>query len=371
MSDSDKSKKDITRIENLSDFNHGEEDEFISFEETALKENEDFSYDSEKENLDESFNSLDEEIKFLDQDENELEENFFDDQLSKENNIDEQLQKSNESPSEGNDLDISNLDKVPDNDSNNNEIIDLKSDLDSDLEQLDNAYIPEHIEIENTPSFSLLIENIATQYEKDEIKRMLREIDFITDENSEALERSIENGKVIIPYISEYIGIFLAHKLRIHNFDLKLDLSESFGTQIDELQKGPLNVITLKQNKISSYDSEAKIFGVNDIIITTTSSFETHKIEKYHGPVIAERNIDLADYPKNVIELPISESETKEFSLPGLKEIYLELTEELKQQACFKKSNGLIDLKFETLFLKEDNLYKIMATATIVYITEK
>ena len=89
---------------------------------------------------------------------------------------------------------------------------------------------------ERGPSFSIVIRNIEDEEIKEEIKHLLTTIGLKID----PFERGLALGQVLIGQISEYCAIFLAHKLRNLDVDIKFGLSEQIHPSENDDEGGSI-----------------------------------------------------------------------------------------------------------------------------------
>jgi hypothetical protein len=81
-------------------------------------------------------------------------------------------------------------------------------------------------QVGGNPPFSLIIRNLKYSEEAQDLLIILRELGIVTDQNTENAAKSLELGSMLIPQISEYSAIILAHKLRRFDCDIEVGLSD-------------------------------------------------------------------------------------------------------------------------------------------------
>jgi uncharacterized protein YbjQ (UPF0145 family) len=362
---SDDGKKDFPTLGEMEDFEHEEDLDFSSFQESNLLD--EIKLENEEVSLDESsdFNEdqLDDQMApqiTSNEDENDQLQNLFEE---------DQLQDSFEPLEEDKFIeDRLEKDEFPDPDDQEQEMSfkELKEEITT---QATSNFIPEHQELENIPSFSVLISGIAGNNDQSEVLRILKEFSIIDESNLETFERSVKRSRVFIPHIGEYLAILIAHKLRKINACFEMGLSQEIDqeSEIEEIQKGPVNLTTLKQDKIESYDFIKKSINIEDIIISTSPQIENKEILDHLGIIIEETLIHLDDYSDNVISLETSRNKFKDISPFGLSEVYNSLIKKLKIIAHKKNANAISNIQFQTIPIDpQSSLYKVICSGNIL-----
>ncbi len=249
----------------------------------------------------------------------------------------------------------------------------IAQELQEELSKEMEAHIPHTIPMEHIPSFSLKITGIHDKYDGEDVLRILREFLNYSDDEENLWIRAVERGEVLIPRVGEYVAITIAHKLRHINARFQLGLSEEiFDTPVEEIQKGPVNHHTLSLNKSYSYDAEKTRVPIKEVLTSTTAQIENAQIKNYFGIAMEEKTVDIMEYHSNIIELNTLDEKTKEFEQFGFKDVYRELIDRLKHHAMNKNANGVINIQFQNIPLpKEDYLYKIICSGTLVWIEKR
>lgn len=103
---------------------------------------------------------------------------------------------------------------------------DVKDELD--------ATIIKQVPMESYPSYSLLLQNIALEKDKREIELILKEFDLFQHEAEKNLiTRSLAQGHLLLPRLSEFAAIFLANKFRLLSLQVTLSDAEELSLQSD------------------------------------------------------------------------------------------------------------------------------------------
>jgi len=334
-------KKDITKIGDLESWEHTD-DETFSTQETKIA-----SQSPDKENLTiepSEFSTFEEELD-LDQDfkSDILESPFSETEI---NSTFEEVD-----PEEKNDS-ITLLSELHQYDSENEytnvekeltTIKEINQEINS-KEKLVNIHEPispnisRNIPLEASPSFSLILKNIA-KGQKNKIKEIL--IDSGMDEyfNDQILDRAIKNKELLIPRISEYMGVTFIHKFKNLNLQFELCLSSSMESfEFDPMDNGTLSERTDKFTNIQK-----------NIITSKTSTIDNYDILKIGDLVSIESQLN----PKT------DHTVEKE---------YVFLTESLKLKAIKNDADAIIGLTFQHYKIKSTGMIKVVISGSLAWI---
>ena len=80
--------------------------------------------------------------------------------------------------------------------------------------------------VEGNPSFSVLIKNVRFIEDVQDILTLLRELKLLTEADEDQVESRLMRGQLLVPRISEFAAIMLAHKLRRFDIDIQVGLSD-------------------------------------------------------------------------------------------------------------------------------------------------
>ena len=223
------------------------------------------------------------------------------------------------------------------------------------------------------PPFSVLVRDIKYKEDSDDIAIILKEYSILNDENSTLINQSLSQGTLLIPQISEYAAIFLAHKLRRFHCDIQVGLSDEItpskinGTN----SRGLVSKRNLHQNIIKEFTLKSSVTESNKIIITSTPTLDGHNIENYLDIITESIIIQSAELKKdNLKEIDINDSK-QEWTIPT-NIYYKQITEKLKKQALLLKADAIVGINF-TLTPVIDNFethqvsqYKLTCTGNAV-----
>jgi hypothetical protein len=247
------------------------------------------------------------------------------------------------------------------------------------------------------PPYSIIVRHIKFKEDADHILDLLREFALINDHNSADTIKALEFGSLIIPQISEYCAIVLAHKLRRFDLDLEVGLSDEIhpSKEAEGNPRGLLKKESLKQNRSESLKFADIDNSIKDIIISTTTSIPGFVVNHYIGvqttfSIVEESELEklqfvqkserekttLFDYDAPEVSTLTSEKAFRDYQNSFLY-IYEDLTQQLKQKAFTQKANALLGLSFQLSPLQFErahnriNAYQITCSATLAVVTKE
>jgi len=273
--------------------------------------------------------------------------------------------------------------------------------------------------IGGNPPFSIILTKLKYVEDTEDILGILNEHGLINDDNEEDITQSLTHGNLLISQINEYSAIYLAHKFRRFDCNITVGLSDELhpSKSYDHDQKGLVNKSNLYQNKSESFNLDKAPVDVNSIILATTPSLESFKIDQYidiitEHTIIDEDDLERFHYQQEVQNsiaetAPAAEDgtsfdpieELKKFREQlgddieedelmaqyglGLNEIYRQLAEKLKHKAYLMKGNAVVGINYQLTPLgnvaiqdqenadKSKTRYKITCTGNVVLLTDQ
>lgn len=360
----------------------------VSFEES--------SFDFPTESFESSENSEDEEHAFSLPNESS-------DESSDESSFDSPLEMDSLAGSESTDF----SEEIPQEDSFNESLAPYHA-----FKQEDSPSAPERFEDVKTfaqnfsygkvqgagnPPFSIIVRHIKFKEDAEHIEDLLREFDLINDKNEADTRKALEYGSIIIPQISEYCAIVLAHKLRRFDLDIEVGLSDEIhpSKEAEGNPKGLLKKDSLKQNKTESFKLSEVDNSIKDVIVSTSSSIPGHVVSHYIGIQTVFAIVDEAELEKlQFVQKSMREKSAlydyeaaEENGLSSEKAftdyqnsftfLYDDLAQQLKQKAFTQKANALLGLNFQLSPLqfershKRVNAYQVTCSATLAVIIKE
>lgn len=182
------------------------------------------------------------------------------------------------------------------------------------------------------PPFSILLSGLRYKEDQEDIIIMLKEYGIIKEGQEEEFKTRLERGGLLIPRISEYAAIFLSHKLRRFDIEIKMgpsDLVKEPKNYKAHEDRGLITKHNVHMNKKENINFEKKL--PNDFYLTTLNKPENKEVLKYLGIVTAkvyyeEKSTTNADKWNESLEL---------------------LNQKLKNEAYKLKAQGLIGVNYQ------------------------
>jgi uncharacterized protein YbjQ (UPF0145 family) len=204
---------------------------------------------------------------------------------------------------------------------------------------------------EANPAFSLILQNVVYQEDKEEIIELLKE-SRLFDADLESMTKSLERGSLLIPRVSEFVAIYLAHKIRKFSLTLKVGLADRLHpTKLHDSDKGLINRKTLHQNHTHQFHFEKPTLA-QDIMLSTSGHLDGFRVIRYLGVATEHCWVD-----QKVVE-----DETS----PQMQKIFSDLAEKLKPHALEKGANAVVGLNYQLQAL--DRKYKLLCTGNLAWL---
>ena len=214
------------------------------------------------------------------------------------------------------------------------------------------------------PPYSIILKEIRYEEDAHQILTILKEHGLCNEDNEKDFLVALENGSLLLSQISEYSALYLAHRLRRFDLDIQLGLSEEIypAKSYENKNRGLVSKSTFKQGLEESCDLTSKVTSLEDIILATTPTLENYTIHSYLQVVTANTLIEEE-------ELILSPTE----SSMELNDLYGELANELRSQAYKCEANAIVGIHYQIIpFAPEKgapkNLYKITCTGNAVWV---
>lgn len=137
------------------------------------------------------------------------------------------------------------------------------------------------------PPFSIVLRGIRYHEDAQDIMIILRDHGLVSDDNEKSLEQGLNNGSLLISQISEYSAIYLAHRFRRFDLDVMVGLSDEIHPthSYDADARGLVSKENIRQNIHESVDLERAPVKIDNIILSTTPTLEGYDIREYLGVV--------------------------------------------------------------------------------------
>lgn len=121
---------------------------------------------------------------------------------------------------------------------------------------------------EGNPSFSVLLKNIRYIEDVNDILSLMKELGLLSDPE-EQIKQRLMRGHLLVPRISEYAAIFLAHKLRRFDIDIQVGLSDEIHPpkHQETPETGLVSKYTLYQNQTHHFHFDDTKLEISQIIV--------------------------------------------------------------------------------------------------------
>jgi uncharacterized protein YbjQ (UPF0145 family) len=212
---------------------------------------------------------------------------------------------------------------------------------------------------EGNPSFSVLLKNIRYVEDVNDILSLLKELGLLSDSEEQTRLRLMK-GHLLVPRISEYAAIFLAHKLRRFDIDIQLGPSDEIHPpkHHEAPEVGLVAKSNLHQNLTHHFEFDRKL-ELSDIIVSATSTLEGHQVLRYLG-VASEHKM---------LEGDVVEDETSD----EIPQHYHELAQKLKAHALRAHANAVVGLNYQLTPLPGElghssQKYRLTCTGNLVWV---
>ena len=216
--------------------------------------------------------------------------------------------------------------------------------------------------VEGNPSFSVLLKNIRYVEDVNDILSMLRELSLLSDSEEQTRTR-LMRGHLLVPRISEYAAIFLAHKLRRFDIDIQVGLSDEIHPpkHHEAPELGLTSKGSLYQNQSHHFKFDDTKLELSQIIVAATPSLEGYQVMRYLG-VASEHKMMEAD---------LVEDETSS----EIPKHYQELAGRLKAHALKARANAVVGLNYQLTPLPSDinhtgQKYRLSCTGNLVWVNK-
>lgn len=215
---------------------------------------------------------------------------------------------------------------------------------------------------EGNPSFSVLLKNVRYIEDVNDILTMMKELGLLAD-SEEQMKQRLMRGHLLVPRISEFSAIFLAHKLRRFDIDIQVGLSDEIHPpkHQEAPETGLVSKSSLYQNQTHHFHFDDPKLEISQIIISATPNLEGHQVIRYLG-VASEHKM---------LEGHIVEDE----SSSEVPRHYTELAHKLKAHALKANANAVIGLNYQLTPLPSEyginsSKYRLSCTGNLVWVNK-
>ncbi len=264
-----------------------------------------------------------------------------------------------------------------------------------DLRDFGNAITYGIVTTGGQPPYSLILRGVKYKEDADDIKILLREHGLLTDENESTIDQGLDQGSLLISQISEYSAVYLAHKMRRFDLELRIGLSDQLhpSKSYEREGRGLVTKDNLKQNKEEYMEIESYGLEIEDIKIVTSSQIEGYSVHRYldvisSHSIVSESDLYRHTYQekqegeddvllRNLLEQFPDYDEDSPVKDLGLNDVYQNLIDELRNLAYKKEANAVLGINFNITPIPSPidspqmPRYKITCTGNAVWIIDQ
>lgn len=215
---------------------------------------------------------------------------------------------------------------------------------------------------EGNPSFSVLVKNVRFIEDINDIIILLKELNLLTDPEEQVKGR-LMRGMLLIPRVSEYAAIFLAHKLRRFDVDIQVGLSDEIHPpkHQETPETGIVSKFNLFQNQNHHFHFDDPKLEISQIIVAATPSLEGYQVLRYMGVASEHKMLD-----SHIVEDEGSDEVPRH---------YQELAQKLKAHALKAHSNAVVGLNYQLTPIPSEfgmggHKYRLTCTGNLVWVNK-
>jgi uncharacterized protein YbjQ (UPF0145 family) len=231
-----------------------------------------------------------------------------------------------------------------------------------------------------------MINRIRYREDAEELLKILEEVGLAEGSLRKDIEQGLKTGALLLGQLSEYSAIYLAHRIRHLDIDVRMGLGEQIhqSKYYDPEYRGLVERENLAQNKELKAKLTERPITPQEITVSTSPTIEGHEIKSYiniirESVVMSEQEIEqrVANNKRNQ---DVQNSAHKKYPVEGdnntkwsqhIDDIYEDLTQSLKIKAHQMGGNAIIGLSFglTPLILDHRAHYRIIAFGNVVKLT--
>lgn len=170
-------------------------------------------------------------------------------------------------------------------------------------------------------------------------------------------------GMLLIPRVSEYAAIFLAHKLRRFDVDIQVGLSDEIHPpkHQETPETGIVSKFNLFQNQNHHFHFDDPKLEISQIIVAATPSLEGYQVLRYMGVASEHKMLD-----SHIVEDEGSDEVPRH---------YQELAQKLKAHALKAHSNAVVGLNYQLTPIPSEfgmggHKYRLTCTGNLVWVNK-
>ena len=215
---------------------------------------------------------------------------------------------------------------------------------------------------EGNPSFSILVKNVRYVEDVNDIVTILREVNLLGD-SEDQIKARLMRGHLLIPRISEFAAVYVAHKLRRFDIDIQVGLSDEIHPpkHHEAPELGMVSKHNLYQNQGHHFHFDDPKLEISQIIVAATPTLEGYQVLRYMG-VASEHKM---------IEGHLVEDDSSE----EIPRHYQELALKLKAHALKANSNAVVGLNYQLTPVPSEygilgHKYRLTCTGNLVWVNK-
>ncbi len=216
--------------------------------------------------------------------------------------------------------------------------------------------------VEGNPSFSVLIKNVRYIEDVNDIITLMKELKLLNDSEDQVRSR-LSRGTFLVPRISEFAAIYLAHKLRRFDIDIQIGLSDDIHPPKhgEKPETGLVSKFNLYQNQSHHFHFDDPKLELSQIVISATSTLEGHQIIRYLGVASEHKMLDGREVEDETsTEIPMH---------------YSELATRLKAHALKASANAVVGLNYQLTPIPSEyglssRKYRLTCTGNMVWVNK-
>lgn len=215
---------------------------------------------------------------------------------------------------------------------------------------------------EGNPSFSVLVKNVRFIEDINDIIILLKELNLLNDPEEQVKGR-LMRGMLLIPRVSEYAAILLAHKLRRFDIDIQIGLSDEIHPpkHQEAPETGIVSKFNLFQNQTHHFHFDDPKLEISQIIVAATPSLEGYQVLRYMGVASEHKMLD-----SHIVEDEGSDEVPRH---------YQELAQKLKAHALKAHSNAVVGLNYQLTPIPSEfgmggHKYRLTCTGNLVWVNK-
>lgn len=215
---------------------------------------------------------------------------------------------------------------------------------------------------EGNPSFSVMIKSVRYVEDVNDIMLLMKELG-LTNDSEEQMRSRLMRGTLLVPRISEFAAVLLAHKLRRFDIDILVGLSDEIHPPKhgEAPETGIVSKHNLYQNQIHHFHFDDSKLEISQIIVAATPTLEGYQVVRYLGVASEHKMLD-----GHLVE---DETST------DVPRYYQELAQKLKAHALKAHSNAVVGLNYQLTPLPSEYgmsgaKYRLTCTGNLVWVNK-